>query len=97
MGPCAAVGVLRSMSVAVRCLRNGGKGKQGQGDDRVLQHVVQSLVSLERERAGNRIGAYPAHCAGFLRGASSGTSRSEERRVGKECVSTCRSRWSSCH
>src|SRR3546814_15541517 len=25
---------------------------------------------------------------------SSGTPRSEERRVGKECVSTCRSRWS---
>src|SRR3546814_13788183 len=24
----------------------------------------------------------------------SGTNRSEERRVGKECVSTCRSRWS---
>src|SRR3546814_15821684 len=24
-------------------------------------------------------------------------SRSEERRVGKECVSTCRSRWSPCH
>src|SRR3546814_17600131 len=23
--------------------------------------------------------------------------RSEERRVGQECVSTCRSRWSSCH
>src|SRR3546814_16938068 len=23
--------------------------------------------------------------------------RSEERRVGKECVSTCRSRWSLCH
>src|SRR3546814_13938074 len=27
-------------------------------------------------------------------GASIGTLRSEERRVGKECVSTCRSRWS---
>src|SRR3546814_17171568 len=27
----------------------------------------------------------------------SATSRSEERRVGKECVSTCRSRWSPCH
>src|SRR3546814_5272126 len=26
--------------------------------------------------------------------ASRDTSRSEERRVGKECVSTCRSRWS---
>src|SRR3546814_14457061 len=25
------------------------------------------------------------------------TSRSEERRVGKECVSTCRSRWSPHH
>ena len=24
-------------------------------------------------------------------------SRSEERRVGKECVSTCRSRWSPYH
>src|SRR3546814_5472980 len=26
-----------------------------------------------------------------------GISRSEERRVGKECVSTCRSRWSQYH
>src|SRR3546814_4622513 len=26
-----------------------------------------------------------------------GDSRSEERRVGKECVSTCRSRWSPYH
>src|SRR3546814_19356565 len=26
-----------------------------------------------------------------------GRVRSEERRVGKECVSTCRSRWSSSH
>src|SRR3546814_816067 len=26
-----------------------------------------------------------------------GQSRSEERRVGKECVSTCRSRWSPYH
>src|SRR3546814_14855898 len=25
------------------------------------------------------------------------TARSEERRVGNECVSTCRSRWSPCH
>ena len=27
----------------------------------------------------------------------SGTSRSEERRVGKECTMTCRSRWSPYH
>src|SRR3546814_20767737 len=30
-------------------------------------------------------------------GAGKTTCRSEERRVGKECVSTCRSRWSPCH
>src|SRR3546814_9396588 len=39
--------------------------------------------------------------ASFLvnRGSSSGlnSNRSEERRVGKECVSTCRSRWSPYH
>src|SRR3546814_7047794 len=29
--------------------------------------------------------------------ATSGETRSEERRVGKECVSTCRSRWSPYH
>src|SRR3546814_13730385 len=36
------------------------------------------------------------HSAGY---AESGSlkSRSEERRVGKECVSTCRSRWSPYH
>ena len=28
---------------------------------------------------------------------SNRTARSEERRVGKECVSTCRSRWSPYH
>src|SRR3546814_16374858 len=32
----------------------------------------------------------------FLRGILS-LDRSEERRVGKECVSTCRSRWSPYH
>src|SRR3546814_14614351 len=34
-----------------------------------------------------------------MRGASDASclSRSEERRVGKECVSTCRSRWSPYH
>src|SRR3546814_12175846 len=31
------------------------------------------------------------------KGAEDITTRSEERRVGKECVSTCRSRWSPYH
>ena len=31
------------------------------------------------------------------RGSTLGTNRSEERRVGKECQSVCRSRWSPYH
>src|SRR3546814_7134470 len=34
---------------------------------------------------------------GGLKSAAEITNRSEERRVGKECVSTCRSRWSPYH
>src|SRR3546814_8606611 len=33
----------------------------------------------------------------YNRGGGGGLRRSEERRVGKECVSTCRSRWSPYH
>src|SRR3546814_17969881 len=35
--------------------------------------------------------------SGIDRSTISGIVRSEERRVGKECVSTCRSRWSPDH
>src|SRR3546814_15134421 len=35
--------------------------------------------------------------SGLLLPASGFSKRSEERRVGKECVSTCRSRWSPNH
>src|SRR3546814_21176419 len=35
--------------------------------------------------------------ARLVRDAHLGSIRSEERRVGKECVSTCRSRWSPSH
>src|SRR3546814_16726808 len=40
-----------------------------------------------RHRRRGRLGA-------LFRGTFCGRRRSEERRVGKECVSTCRSRWS---
>src|SRR3546814_2432444 len=43
----------------------------------------------------------PASGAGLASGQTLLTAQeqggSEERRVGKECVSTCRSRWSLCH
>src|SRR3546814_2208493 len=38
------------------------------------------------------------HCDGWIPVYHNDqVARSEERRVGKECVSTCRSRWSPCH
>src|SRR3546814_13106372 len=42
----------------------------------------------------NELRDSPDYQDSFLNGA---TVRSEERRVGKECVSTCRSRWSPDH
>src|SRR3546814_8131298 len=42
----------------------------------------------------------PTRCASRTRSAGRNhlrSARSEERRVGKECVSTCRSRWSPYH
>src|SRR3546814_5646049 len=58
---------------------------------RILEQLVERLqrlrVGLRRlERLDRRAGA-----------AAAADQRSEERRVGKACVSTCRSRWSSYH
>src|SRR3546814_884104 len=50
-------------------------------------------VSMTEERAKTlRLSPMTAH-----NGTRHSTARSEERRVGKECVSTCRSRWSPYH
>src|SRR3546814_21026589 len=40
---------------------------------------------------------HPLERCGCLGLGEEGGNRSEERRVGKECGSTCRSRWSTCH
>src|SRR3546814_12876712 len=57
------------------------------------------LVQVVREVVGARADAVendPVSAAGQF-AYIHGTRRSEERRVGKECVSTCRSRWSPYH
>src|SRR3546814_13444480 len=61
--------------------------------------VQPSLGARDGEMQGNRNfnGSYMAGSSALYSGASDSTSRSEERRVGKECVSTCRSRWSPYH
>src|SRR3546814_9815387 len=68
------------------------------GDPESLRqnNVGQRLSLVERQairgfplRPGNGFDAAPPYFAQ----ESAGIQRSEERRVGKECVSTCRSRW----
>src|SRR3546814_21031725 len=78
---------------------------RGLGGDAVDFEDAQVAAGAERGRrwtaqieatevdAGNRL-EHAADRAAQL-GACPG--RSEERRVGKECVSTCRSRWSPCN
>src|SRR3546814_6876399 len=48
----------------------------------------------ERDYLGEAEGGVPQRGA---HATASDAARSEERRVGKECVSTCRSRWSPYH
>src|SRR3546814_2591230 len=86
-----------SSDVCSSDLHRRGEGNQGQ--------LVARLDRLDREplprqglrhrppRARQRQAQSPRGCTRRLRKGA----RSEERRVGKECVSTCRSRWSPYH
>src|SRR3546814_18444 len=67
----------------------------------LLEHLLQQEQADRAVRSVNHqmnMAKLPMHrdLAGFDFSASS-ADRSEERRVGKECVSTCRSRWSTYH
>src|SRR3546814_11901119 len=48
-------------------------------------------------RTGTRVNENNIIRGGFMKSFRYFRGRSEERRVGKECVSTCRSRWSPFH
>src|SRR3546814_17291756 len=56
-----------------------------------LEPVIQHLFARPLERACRDVAAV-GDIAVVLQ-QESGSGRSEERRVGKECVSTCRARW----
>src|SRR3546814_13149585 len=58
-------------------------------EDHMANLVVAQLLFLESENPDKDIHLYINSPGGVI--------RSEERRVGKECVSTCRSRWSPYH
>src|SRR3546814_12143880 len=54
-------------------------------------------LRLRPRQQGRSERRWIAACAQRLRVSRRARLRSEERRVGKECVSTCRSRWSPYH
>src|SRR3546814_6120680 len=70
-------------------------------DDRALPQRLRlegarALLGREREPIGRGL-PRRVHVAREFDVAAERHPRSEERRVGKECVSTCRSRWSPYH
>src|SRR3546814_18227115 len=64
---------------------------------RSAQHAAYARANAGRQLPGQPGQAYTAGPGLLPCGGPSACRRSEERRVGKECVSTCRSRWSPYH
>src|SRR3546814_19405232 len=66
---------------------------------RAVQDAVMAATSSSFENRGDAIAEIgdAARTLGKRLGEMHDVLRSEERRVGKECVSTCRSRWSPSH
>src|SRR3546814_980211 len=62
-------------------------------EQRAMRHLVRIADPLHRDRGADHLALLRQHRV-ELRCIDH---RSEERRVGKECVSTCRSRWSPDH
>src|SRR3546814_15655929 len=63
----------------------------------LLPHLASTRQHLRIWCAGCSTGQEALSLAMLVRKHASRWPRSEERRVGKECVSTCRSRWSPYH
>src|SRR3546814_12937815 len=87
----------RDVRVGEALLKAGLLGQVARaGEDGVVVRERVSAHILCDLREGLN-GAVVAQAAAEEEEAETGVERSEERRVGKECVSTCRSRWSPYH
>src|SRR3546814_13142592 len=80
--------------------KNGMSDSSATGNDAVedWQDTLLSVLRRMDPAAFERLAQRLLRESGFVQVEVTGRSgRSEERRVGKECVSTCRSRWSPYH
>src|SRR3546814_6982416 len=76
------------------CALRRQRAENPAGGSALLEHRPAGTLCQRRNLRPGRIkGAWPVRC----RVVHEGLDRSEERRVGKECVCTCRSRWSPYH
>ena len=64
---------------------------------RARDFLSEDELIAVRERSTWKGAALIVHAWALILGAIALVERSEERRVGKECVSLCRSRWSPYH
>src|SRR3546814_18225254 len=91
----------RQQAELVRRAHHGAFDEQAVDAARVVDRINQSAprLEVERQRAGAEMNVEVEQpgLAARLFADRPGERRSEERRVGKECVSTCRSRWSPYH
>src|SRR3546814_9200226 len=86
---------MREMSFAILIAFLAGGGGQSEHDFAIVGANIVPAAPQSSRIKENRSPPNPA-CAPDREGRFT-SFRSEERRVGKECVSTCRSRWSPYH
>src|SRR3546814_17122382 len=95
--------LFRSLAQGIRLDEVGVDQKNAQillGGDRHREIDGRGCLAFRRQSAGHQNGVaerVPDIPALAQHHALDQAERSEERRVGKECVSTCRSRWSPYH
>src|SRR3546814_2895980 len=82
---CALVTGVQTCALPICRRRFVGQAIVSEVDQRAASKIDDEGQVVLMGKAGKRL---LRHCGG---------ERSEERRVGKECVSTCRSRWSPYH
>src|SRR3546814_5609504 len=70
-----------------------GERDRGEG----VREVQRCVLLVDDDEVESRVAQDLDHLEGGQLQPRADQGRSEERRVGKECVSTCRSRWSPYH